>query len=143
VGPSEWKRITELNLSLPGMLVSRYLGTMMEKSFGRIVLFGGSATDTIRGYRKTSVYAAAKTALGVIARSVAKQYARYNISCNVICPGYVDTEYYTEEEKRKIRAKMPQNILISTEEIADMVEYVLLRPSINGTVIPVNSGILR
>jgi NAD(P)-dependent dehydrogenase (short-subunit alcohol dehydrogenase family) len=50
-----------------------------------------------------AAYSAAKTGLGTLARSVAENYSTDNVRCNVICPGYVETEYMTDADKDRFR----------------------------------------
>jgi NAD(P)-dependent dehydrogenase (short-subunit alcohol dehydrogenase family) len=96
---AEWRRMCELNLALPGYLVSSAVGGMSGRGYGRIILLGGTGTDVLRGYKTVAAYSAAKIGLGVIAKSVAESYGRSNVSCNVIVPGFVETEYLNEAEK--------------------------------------------
>ena len=58
---SDWEKVALLDLALPGMLASRYFRAMCDRGFGRILFFGGTRTDTIRGFTSNAAYAAAKT----------------------------------------------------------------------------------
>ena len=49
-----WQTMVESNLIFPGILVSLVLPGMMERNWGRILLFGGTNTDTIRGFVTTA-----------------------------------------------------------------------------------------
>ena len=137
-----WQETTEKNLIFPGILVSLTLKGMMERNWGRILLFGGTNTDTIRGFTTTAAYSAAKTALGVIAKSAAKTAGSRGVTCNVICPGLTDTEYVTEEQKRYNREKSPGGKPLSAEEIARTALDILGNPGLNGAVIPVDQGLV-
>jgi NAD(P)-dependent dehydrogenase (short-subunit alcohol dehydrogenase family) len=137
--------MTELNLTLPGVLVSACLPGMMEGRFGRIILFGGWGTERLSGFRELAPYAAAKTGLGVLAASVAKAYAEYNISCTVICPSFVETEYYSSEEKKRYKKRMPGGRMIDPAELADLTEYLVFNSGtlLNGSVIPAGGGFFQ
>jgi NAD(P)-dependent dehydrogenase (short-subunit alcohol dehydrogenase family) len=78
--PSDWERIAFLDYALPGMLVSAALPSMMQKKWGRIVMFGGTRTDTIRGFRTNAAYAGVKTAVCSLVKSVALEYSVYGIT---------------------------------------------------------------
>ena len=137
-----WQRMVENNLIFPGILVSLCLKGMIEQKWGRILLFGGTNTDTIRGFTTTAAYSAAKTALGVIAKSVAKEADSRGITCNVVCPGLTDTEYSGEEQRYYNRKKTPGGRPLKAEQIAQMALSILENPGINGAVVPVDQGIV-
>ena len=136
-----WQKTTENNLIFPGILVSLFLRGMIERNWGRILLFGGTNTAVIRGFSTTAAYSAAKTALGVIAKSVAKSAGPRGVSCNVICPGLTDTEYSPEEQRRYNREKSPGGIPLSPEDIARAALAILENPAVNGAVLPVDRGL--
>ena len=137
-----WQKITENNLVFPGILVSMVLQGMMERNWGRILLFGGTNTDTIRGFTTTSAYSAAKTALAVVAKSAAKTAGGRNVTCNVICPGLTDTEYVKEDQRRYNREKSPGGKPLGAEEVARAALGVLENPCINGAILSVDQGII-
>jgi NAD(P)-dependent dehydrogenase (short-subunit alcohol dehydrogenase family) len=129
------------NLAFPGTIVSLALCGMIKRRWGRILLFGGTNTDTIRGFTSTAAYSAAKTALGVIAKSAAKTAGKHGITCNVICPGLTDTEYLDEEARAYNRERSPSGKALSPAEIALGALGILENPAINGAVVPVDQGL--
>ena len=137
-----WQNMVETNLIFPGILVSLALEHMLERNWGRILLFGGTNTDTIRGFTTTAAYSAAKTALGVIAKSAAKTAGSRGVTCNVICPGFTETEYTSEEQRHYYREKLPGGRLMSAGDIAATALLVLGNPCLNGAVIPADQGVI-
>lgn len=103
VGPADWIQVTVKNLALPGALVSAAVASMRIHGYGRILLFGTARSDMIAGFKSVAPYAAAKTGLGVIARSVQVDDDT-DVTCNVVCPGYVKTEYYSPEEVQRLES---------------------------------------
>ena len=138
----DWNMLTTMNLALPGALVSAYLGPMLRQKWGRILLFGGTNTDTIRGFTSTTAYSAAKTGLGVLAKSVARIGGAANVTCNVLCPGMTDTEYLDEAARRYAKGKAPGGTLLHCEEIAETALAILKNPHQNGTIIPIDRGLV-
>jgi 3-oxoacyl-[acyl-carrier protein] reductase len=136
-----WQEMVENNLIFPGLLTSLYLPGMMERNWGRILLFGGTNTDTIRGFTSTTAYSAAKTALGVIAKSAAKTVAGREVTCNTLCPGLTNTEYTTEELRRYYNEKSPNGKALKAEQIARAALAILENPCVNGAVLTVDQGI--
>ncbi|HOJ99156.1 MAG TPA: SDR family oxidoreductase [Termitinemataceae bacterium] len=140
--PSEWQYLVDANLAIPGALVSHYFSAMKRQNWGRIILFGGTDTTQIRGFSTTVPYSAAKTGLGVLARSVARLGAPYHVTCNLFCPGMVDTEHLQGEDRSYALQKTPDGKLILPEEIADIVVYVTAHESINGILMSLDRGIV-
>ena len=138
-------RAMSLNLTIPGVLVSLFLPGMIKKKWGRILLFGGTNTDTIRGYSTTAAYSAAKTGLGVIAKSVPKTLKNKppetSVTCNVICPGLTDTEYLNEDALLYNLVNTTDKKPLKPEDIAAVCMIILNNPNINGVIIPVDKGL--
>lgn len=141
--PGDWQHITLLNLALPGALVSAVLPGMMERRFGRILLFGGTGADRINGYRQTAVYQAAKAGLGVLAKSVSSQAAEFGVSCNVICPGYIATEYYSPGLLAQARRHLPQGEPGKPEDLDELIRLLVKNPAnlLNGAIISAGQGL--
>jgi 3-oxoacyl-[acyl-carrier protein] reductase len=139
---SFWQTMVSCNLTFPGTIVSLALCGMIKRKWGRILLFGGTNTDTIRGFTSTAAYSAAKTALGVIAKSVAKTAGSLGVTCNVICPGLTDTEYLNEEAQVYNRERSPGGKALNTAEIALGALRILENSAINGAIVPVDQGLV-
>jgi len=140
--PAEWASAAASCLALPGAIVSSCLPRMIERGFGRILLFGGNRTDVVRGVPGMTAYAAAKTGVGVIAKSVAKGYGRSGISCVAICPGLVETEYLSETDRAEWAALSPSGRLQDARSVAAKALELALDGSFNGSVIAMDEGFL-
>lgn len=93
--------------------VTRVFANIMKKNnYGRIIniasmygLVGNMAMDTV-------AYHTSKGGVVNFTRAVAAELAKYNITCNAICPGYFDTELThdtleTEEFKAYMKGTVP------------------------------------
>ena len=138
-GGQDWQFLVTQNLIVPGALVSAVLPSLIGRGWGRILLFGGTNTDTIRGFSTTAAYSAAKTGLGVLAKSAAK--SGFGVTCNVICPGLVDTEEADEAARAYNREKRQARASLTPEDIACASLAVLSNPAINGAILPVDQGL--
>ncbi|MDR2095387.1 MAG: SDR family NAD(P)-dependent oxidoreductase [Treponema sp.] len=138
----DWHYLIKNNLIFPGILISLVINGMIDKKWGRILLFGGTNTDTIRGFSTTAAYSAAKTGLGVLAKSVARTAGPHGVTCNVICPGLTDTEYTDEGTKAYNRRLSPGGKALDPADSARMAFAVLENERINGAVIPVDAGVV-
>ena len=133
--PEEWEQMAFSNLVMPGAAVSAALSAMRRKRWGRILLFGGTRTEAARGFSTNAAYAAAKTALSSLIRSVAENYGQYGVSCCGICPGFVDSEALAAEERERLAAKTPGGKLVSAEKIAETGFYLLSNFHLNGCIV--------
>jgi NAD(P)-dependent dehydrogenase (short-subunit alcohol dehydrogenase family) len=142
-GVADWERIALLDLGLPGALASALLPGMASRGWGRILLFGGTRTDAIRAYSSNAAYAAAKTALAVLAKSLAVEGAPRGVGCVLACPGLVDTEYLGEGERAALRRLAPLGRLLSPGEVASAaVDLLAMEPCLaSGTVVNLDGGL--
>ncbi len=138
---NEWFESSFSNFTLPGIILSRVLPSMMEKKFGRIIVFGGTKTDVLRGFKTNPVYGASKTALCSLVKSVASQYSAYGITCNAVLPGFVDTEYITKEEKRAYEERSPNGKMIDVRSIAQAVSFLVDNGDVSGSLVTVDGGL--
>ncbi len=136
----EWEQTVFSNLVMPGTALSAALSGMKERRWGRILLFGGTRTEAVRGFSTNAVYAAAKTALSSLIRSAAENYGRFGISCTGICPGFVESEHLSAKERAKLKAKIPGGELISPEKIAELALYLLSNFHLNGCIVTADSA---
>lgn len=139
----DWRTLALANLALPGALVSIAAPEMAARAFGRILLFGGSKTELPRGFKRNAAYAAAKSGLGVLARSIAAEYAGSNVACSVVCPGMVDTEYLDAGQRKHFAQLAPGGRLTDPERLGDFVATLMLGDMalVNGSVINLDEGL--
>jgi 3-oxoacyl-[acyl-carrier protein] reductase len=139
----EWERLALLDLALPGALASALLPSMAERAWGRILLFGGARTDGIRAYATNAAYAAAKTGLAVVAKSIAAEGADRGVGCVLVCPGLVDTEYLSDAERSALRARAPGGRLCRPSEIAaTAVGLIAAEPCVaSGAIVSLDAGL--
>lgn len=140
--PEDWERMASLNLALPGALVSALFPAMCDRGFGRILLFGGTRTDAIRGYRSNAAYAAAKTGLGVLAKSAAIEGAPRNVAAVAVCPGLVRTEYVDDAAAEALRLMAPGGRLSSPVEVAEIALGLIDRDpcAASGAIVSLDAG---
>ncbi len=139
----EWETTAIFDLALPGALVSAALPGMRARRWGRFLLLGGTRTDGIRGFRTNAAYAAAKTGLGTLAKSIALGYARDGIAALVLCPGFVRTEYLSPEALENLADKTPAGRLTDPRVFGDLAADLVSRdpPLWNGAVVSADEGL--
>ena len=138
---SEWIESCFYNFTLPGIIISQVLPSMMERKYGRIIVFGGTKTDSLRSFKTNPVYGASKTALCSLVKSVSSQYSSYGITCNAVLPGFVDTEYVSGEEKLGYEALSPGKKMIDIHSVAEAVVFLIENAAVSGTLLTVDGGL--
>ncbi len=137
-GVMDWQTLALFDYALPGCLVSAALPAMCKKKWGRILLFGGTATERRKVFRTNVAYAGAKSALNVVVHSVATLHGGEGVTCNAILPGCTLTEYTKDADL--LAKKMPDGKLLAKENLAAAAFFLLQNDSLNGVLLPVDKG---
>jgi NAD(P)-dependent dehydrogenase (short-subunit alcohol dehydrogenase family) len=87
----EWKRVTRINLD-GAFYTFRAASKHMVARGGGGVLVGTSSLAAISGPPRNEHYAATKSAMIGIIRSLAVEYARYGIRAHAVLPGWIETD---------------------------------------------------
>ena len=85
----EWDEVLNVNLNAPFRLIRALLPHFIGQRSGSIVNIASLISNGAPGQAN---YAASKAGLIALSRSVAKEYGRRGIRCNVVSPGFIDTE---------------------------------------------------
>lgn len=126
-------------------LTQRVLPSMKDRRFGRIIYIGSMAAAL--GGSGQAAYASAKSALGGLMRSVACEAGKYNITCNLIELGLIDTERVAEAldpaRKQQILGRIPSGRAGTPAEAAAVAAFLASGAAsyINGASIPVSGGL--
>jgi 3-oxoacyl-[acyl-carrier protein] reductase len=114
--------MVSLNLSAPYRCTQLALAMMRRHRYGRVVTIG-SAAGSIGGIGQAA-YAATKSGLLGMMRSFAREVAPYNITVNVIAPGFVDSDALAPGLRTKFAQSVPLRRLGTAEEVAAMASYL-------------------
>ena len=93
VSRADWDLTFLINVTVPFLLIQQCLPYMLDKKWGRIINM--SSIYGLRGVETNLPYTASKHALSGLTKTLAKEYAEHNITCNEICPGPIDSEMMT------------------------------------------------
>ena len=133
-----FSKVIDINLK-GAFLMTRYcLPLMLRKREGSIVNI--SSVSGILGNAGQSNYAAAKAGLIGLSKSVAREYASRNIRCNVVAPGYIETEMTKDLDVKELEEKIPLGRFGRPEEIAEAVVFLAGAAYVTGEVLRVDGG---
>ncbi|MGK8557317.1 3-oxoacyl-ACP reductase FabG [Nocardia gipuzkoensis] len=138
----QWHAVLAVDLSAVFYTVRAVGRHMRQNGYGRIVNI--SSASWMGNIGQTN-YAAAKAGVVGLTRSVAKELARFHITANAVCPGFIDTDmtrglpaeiYRAQLDRIPLgRAGVPQDVAEVVAFLSsDSAEYV------TGEVIAVGGG---
>lgn len=139
----DWDEVIRVNLTSAFVACRAASRQMMRGKFGRIVNIG--STSGLIGNKGQANYAAAKSGLIGFSRSVAREFGSKGITCNVIAPGFIETDMtadLSEEIRKGVLGMLSVSRLGIPEDIAAAVAYATSDEAgfLTGQVITVDGG---
>jgi len=139
----DWDLVQTVNLRGAFLLIRHAVPMLRLGPGGRIVLIG--SINGSRGKFGTSAYSASKAGLLGLAKSVARETARFGILVNVVEPGWVRTPLTEAVPKEVQDAALAESLLGTFLEPADVAATVLFlcgpgSSRITGQILRVDAG---
>lgn len=139
----DFRNVIDVNLTGSFLMTKAASSVMMKKRYGRIINI--SSVVGLRGNAGQVNYGASKAGIIGLTKSVAKELAKRNITCNAIAPGFIETEMtdvLSDKVKESILGEIPSGKLGKTEDIAQLAYFLASEESsyITGQVIAVDGG---
>jgi 3-oxoacyl-[acyl-carrier protein] reductase len=140
----DFHEILQVNVVAPFKIISGFVEKMKIHSFGRIVNI--SSVWGQKSKKGRMLYSSSKAALDALTRSLAIEFASYNILINSVAPGYIETDMLkqcnTEEELSIIRDTIPMKRFGKKIEIAELVRFLSSEDNsyITGQVFTIDGG---
>lgn len=141
----EWDEVIQVNLDSVFNLTKAVTKPMMKQRKGSIINM--SSIVGVKGNAGQSNYAASKAGIIGFSKSIALELGSRNIRCNVVAPGFIETEM-TEVLDEKTVQEWRENIPLkrggTPEDIANACLYLAsdLSSYVTGHVLNVNGGLL-
>lgn len=85
----DFRQVIDVDLNAPFIVSKAVIPGMIKKGHGKIINICSMMSEL--GRETVSAYAAAKGGLKMLTRNIASEYGEYNIQCNGIGPGYIET----------------------------------------------------
>ena len=140
----DFHEILQVNVVAPFRIISGFVEKMKIRNFGRIVNI--SSVWGQKSKEGRTLYSSSKAALDALTRSLAIEFASYNILINSVAPGYIETDMLrqcnTEDELNIIRDTIPMKRFGEKIEIAELVRFLSSEDNsyITGQVFTIDGG---
>lgn len=137
-------RVVDANLTAAYRVAKRATRGMLRARSGRMVFV--SSVVGLTGSAGQVNYAASKSGLVGLARSVARELGSRGITANVVAPGFVDTDMtraLPDARRAEILAQVPLGRYANVDEVASAVTWLGSEGAayVTGAVIPVDGGL--
>ncbi|MCD8379937.1 MAG: gluconate 5-dehydrogenase [Lachnospiraceae bacterium] len=148
-----WRQVIDVDLTGPFIMSKACIPSMITKGGGKIINICSMMSEL--GRETVSAYAAAKGGLKMLTRNICSEYGQYNIQCNGIGPGYIETPQTAPLRERQadgsrhpfdqfIVGRTPAGRWLQTEELTGPAVFLASEASnaVNGHILYVDGGIL-
>ncbi|WP_157253456.1 SDR family NAD(P)-dependent oxidoreductase [Nonomuraea typhae] len=145
--PASWDLMWLVNLRAPMLMTKLLLSGMVERGWGRLVFISSDGAKA--GSGGEGAYAATKAGLFGLAKTLAREAAKGNVTSNVVCPGPTDTPMLRRVEAEKpglvdkIAKSIPLRRLGEPADVAGLVAYLCTERAayITGQTLSVSGGV--
>ena len=150
---AEFRQVIDVDLNAPFIVAKAVIPSMIKKGGGKIINICSMMSEL--GRETVSAYAAAKGGLKMLTRNIASEYGAYNIQCNGLGPGYIETPQTNPLREKQadgsrhpfdqfIISKTPAARWGKTEDLKGPAVFLASSASdfVNGHILYVDGGIL-
>ena len=139
----QWDDVLNINLKGSFTCIRSVIKHMMKKKFGRIINI--TSIVGITGNAGQANYAASKSGLIGLTKSIAKEVASRGITANCVAPGWIETsmtDQLSTEVKNKFLSQIPAGKIGQSKDIANAVIFLASDEAeyITGQTITVDGG---
>jgi len=139
----DWDSVLDVNLKGTFLCTREAIKLMAKAKSGRIVTISSVVGEM--GNAGQANYCASKAGIIGFTKSVAREYAKRNITVNAVAPGFIETDMtsvLTEGVREELLKQIPVNRFGAPEDIANAVYYLVsdLGSYVTGQVLAVNGG---
>jgi acetoacetyl-CoA reductase len=143
LGVEDWDTVIQVDLNSYFYTVKAALPYFMQQNSGTIINISSFVGQA--GNFGQANYTAAKAGIIGFTKTAALEMARYHVTVNAICPGFIETAMYTnipEKAKEAILKRIPLGRTGTPREIARSVRYLIIDGDyITGQTLNINGGI--
>ena len=122
MSPEEFAEVIDVNLKGTFNCIRQTLPVMLKNKSGKIINI--SSVSGLTGNPGQANYSASKAALIGLTKTIAKEYASKGITCNAVCPGFVETDMTNSfSDNEKILQSIPLKRFAKPAEIARLADF--------------------
>lgn len=139
-----WQQVIDINLTGAFNTAKLAILRMVRNRYGRIILITSPVGRM--GFAGQANYAASKAGLVAMAKSMAKEVAKRNITVNCVSPGFISTDFISElpdEQLAAYKKMVPANRFGTPEEVANAALFLASPEAayINGATLEISGGL--
>lgn len=139
----DFNKCIQINLNGTFNMTQHAVKKMMKQRSGNIINI--ASISGLLGNVGQANYAASKAGVVGFSKSVAREVASRGITCNVIAPGFIETEMtavLTDKIKEQTTKQIPLQRYGQVEDVANVATFLAVNPYITGQVINVDGGLV-
>lgn len=141
----EWNYLINGNLNAVFYLSNLLIPSMRKRNWGRIITVGFDRVESAPGWIYRSAFAAAKSGLASLTKTLALEEAEYGITVNMVCPGDIIGDWKEkaiEEARNQHDDSVPVGRPGTGEDISRVISFLANDHSsfITGSIIPITGG---
>lgn len=119
-----WDAVIAVNLTGEYHCIRAVLPYMRERGYGRIINISSAGWQGNIGQAN---YAAAKAGVIGLTKTIAKENAKKGITCNAICPGFIETKMTTSIPEKAwdiMVSKIPMGYVGKPEDVGKAIAFL-------------------
>ena len=149
ISREDWQKVMDTNVGGLFFLSQAVGRVMIKQGGGNIINISSNSDRLVMTPQKQAVYSASKSAVDMVTKSLAYEWAQYHIRVNAIAPGYIKSDIWPQgvrADGKKFHEVWLDMIPIGRfglrEEIAGMALYIAsdLSPFLTGSVLLIDGG---